>query len=120
MTVQEIKTIMEGFGIPAAYCEFEDDTVKAPPFLAWYFDGDDDFCADDHNYVHIRSLVIELYTARKDFTLEGMIETKLEELDLPYEKDGEYLNSERMHMTTYRMDIVLQPIATESEERQDE
>lgn len=110
MTVQEIRAIIEGFGIPAAYYEFEDDTVQAPPFLAWYFDGDDDFHADDTNYVHIRTLVIELYTPRKDFALEGKIEARLEELNLPYDKDGEYLNSERMHMTTYSMDIVLQPI----------
>lgn len=113
MTYQEAKRMCEGIGIPAAYYQFPQGTGQQPPFLCWYFTGSDDLQADNRNYQRIRSLRMELYTDTKDFALEEEIEGTLDALELPYDKDESYIDSERMHMTVYDMDLI---ITTDQEE----
>lgn len=117
MTYQEIKAMVEGFGPPAAYYQFQAGTGQQPPFICWYFTGDDDFAADNRNYQRIRSLRIEVYTDTKDFTLEEAVEDTLDSLHLPYSKVETHIDSERMHMTTYDLDMVI--TTTEKEDGND-
>ena len=109
--------MVEGFGPPSAYYQFQEDTGQQPPFICWYFTGNDDFAADNCNYQRIRSLRIELYTDTKDFALEATIEDTLDDLHLPYSKDERYIDSERMHMTVYDLDMVI--TTTEKEDGKD-
>lgn len=113
MTTQEVKSLVESFGLPYAYRQFDGETAVAPPFLCFFFGASDDFTADDCNYQPIRNLSLELYTDHKDFELEAMIESRLTQLSLPFEKEETFLTDQRMHMTSYEMEVV---ITTETEE----
>ena len=114
MTYEEVKSLVESFGLPYSYYQFPQDTDREPPFLCFFFGSSDDLYADDHNFQRIRGLSIELYTDRKAFDLEEEIESRLEVLHIPYYKEEVYLDKERMHMTSYEMDVV---ITSKEEER---
>lgn len=114
MTYKEVRTLVESFGLPCAYYQFAHDTAQPPPFLCYFFSNSDDFYADNENYKRIRLLSIELYTDRKAFDLEEEIESRLEVLNLPYYKEESFLDKERLHMTSYEMEVV---INSEEEEK---
>ena len=105
MTYQEVKTMLEGIGLPVTYYQWPEGHAPNPPYLVFYYLGDDDFIADDSNYAKIRPLVVELYTDEKDFALEGQVEATLS--SMVYERNETYIDSERMFEVTYTMEVVL-------------
>lgn len=107
MTYREVNTLVASFGLPYTYYQFHQGTAQAPPFLCFFFGTSDDMFADDQNFKRIRQFNLELYTARKAFDLEEEIEGRLEELHLPYDKEETFLDKERMHMTSYVMEVVI-------------
>lgn len=107
MTTQDVKKLVESFGLPYAYRQFDRDTAASPPFLCFFYGSSDDFMADNCNYQPIRGLSIELYTDQKDFALENAIEARLKELGIPYYKESTYIKEQRLYMTTYETDIYL-------------
>ena len=107
MTYREVKTMVESIGLPFAYYQFTNDTAVAPPFICFYFDESSDEPADNMNWAKIRTLYIELYTDAKDFSLEAQVEAVLENNDQYYERSEDYLDSERMMMVAYEMQVVI-------------
>lgn len=107
MTYKQVATMISNFGVPYAYYAFPDNTERACPFICFFFEGSDDFAADDTNYQRIRPLSIELYTDNKDFALEATIETALNQNGLVYSREETYLESELMYMVTFMTDIVI-------------
>lgn len=96
-------------GLPYAYYEFKDNTVEAPPFVAFNFPDEDGLFADDVNYARLATLTIDLYTDDKDFVHEEQIEQLLTENDLPWTKESTFLGDERMWMTSYTTTVLLTP-----------
>lgn len=107
MTYEEIATMVSSIGVPYAYYQFTEDTAKPPPFVCFYYPGDNDFKADDSNYATIRPLTIELYTDNKDFTLEATAETILTANGLPFSREETYIDTEKMYMITYQTEVVI-------------
>lgn len=107
MTYQEVKTMVASIGLPYAYYQFTADTAVAPPFVCFYFDESNDEPADNQNWSKIRTLYIELYTDTKDFSLEATVEAVLANNDQFYSRSEDYLDSERMMMVTYQMQVVI-------------
>lgn len=105
MTYQEISEMVAAVGLPYAYYQFPDNTVEAPPFVCFYFPGNDDFVADNINYSKIERLVIELYTDNKDFSLENTIESILAAHDLVYSRVETVIDTEKMFEVTYTMEV---------------
>lgn len=99
--------MIAGIGLPNAYYEFPGGTEQAPPFICFYFPGNDDFLADDQNYQKIHELVVELYTDDKEFGLEGAVESALTECGLVYDRNETYISSERMYQISYTMEVVI-------------
>ena len=93
--------------IPAAYLQFPEDNAPPPPFICYYYTGDNDLKADDINYQKIRQLTIELYCDNKNFTLESAVESALTSNGFVYTKYEEYIDSEKMYMTTYEMEVII-------------
>ena len=97
--------------IPAAYMQFPEDDpnnpAPPPPFICYYYTGDNDLKADNSNYQKIRQLTVELYCENKNFTLEQTVESALTSNGFVYSKAEIYLNSEKMYMTTYEMEVVI-------------
>ena len=107
MTYKQVATMISTIGLPYAYDHFTDDTERQPPFVCFIFPESDDFAADDKNYVKIRRLQIELYTDNKDFEKEAIVESVLENNNLPYTSEEGYLSDERMYMHTYTTKILI-------------
>lgn len=107
MTLTEIYNMVVQVGVPVAYYQFSDDTAKPPPFICYYYPNDDDFSADNINYVRINQLVIELYTDNKDFALESKLETVLIQHDMYFDKTEVYIDDEKMYMITYTMEVLI-------------
>jgi len=105
MTTQEVAAMIASVGLPNAYDHF--DSPQTPPFVCFLYSGNDPFTADDRNYVQIEGLTIELYADNKDFVHERAIEEALNANDLPFDKDCTYLSDERLYMTTYTMEVLI-------------
>lgn len=107
MTLREVKAFIESLGLPCAYYQFTEDTAVSPPFICWYYPDDDDFLADNKNYQKINSLTIELYTDFRDFELEANVESALTESGFVYSWDETFIESEKMHLTTYYTEVII-------------
>ena len=97
--------------IPVAYYQFPADDPNnpppPPPFICYYYTGDNDVKADDANYQKIRQLSVELYCDNKNFTLESAVESALTSNGFVYRKYEEYIDDEKMYMTTYEMEVII-------------
>ncbi len=107
MTRKEIRDMISRAGVPSAYYQFSQATAKPPPFICFYYLQNDDFKADNTNYVHVEELIIELYTDNKDFELEDSLETILNDAGLVYSKTEAFIDSEKMYMETYTMEVII-------------
>lgn len=107
MTTAEIYTMIQAVGVPCVYHHFKEGTGKGPPFICYYFQSDNDFLADDSNYVNINTLIIELYTDAKEFSLEQTLETVLRAHGFVWTKEETYINEERMYMEIYTTEVLI-------------
>lgn len=107
MTYKQIATMIAGIGLPNAYYVFPKDTEQAPPFICFYFPGSDDLYADDTNYSKIRPLIVELYTANKDFATEATVEAALNANGLVFSRTEIYLSDEQMYLITYNTEVCI-------------
>lgn len=107
MTYKQVATMVSSIGLQYAYYQFPDDTEQAPPFVCFYYDNDNDFLADNSNYQTINHLTIELYTDTKDFTKEATVENVLRNNGMVWSKAEQWIDSERMQMVVYEMDVVI-------------
>lgn len=107
MTYQGIKTMVESIGLPFAYYQFDEGTVKGPPFVCFYYPGDHDMAADNINYARVEQLVIELYTEQFDPEQESAVEEVLVANELVCSRVRNYIDSEHMHMTTYTTEVLI-------------
>lgn len=112
MSPESFKALLDATGgIPVAYYQFlntEDDPPPPPPFVCWFITGSEDFFADNVNYVSICAVAVELYTAFKDFALEAKFEAAFKAAGLSYEREETDLDDQRMHMTTWTMEVLLE------------
>ena len=107
MTYAEISQMISAVGIPYAYRHFEEGSGQQPPFITFYYQGDNDFIADNINYQAIRTLTIELYTDNKDFALEAAVESVLTANDLAFSRTETFIDSEQMYMVTYNTEVLI-------------
>ena len=107
MTYKEIASMIAEVGIPYAYYQFPEDTIKGPPFICFYYPEDANFGADNIPYAPATELTIELYTDAKDFTLESTLEGVLISHGLNFDKSETYLNTEKMQMEIYSTQILI-------------
>lgn len=107
MTYAEISQMISAVGIPYAYHHFEEGSGQQPPFITFYYQGDNDFIADNINYQAIRPLTIELYTDNKDFALEAAVESVLTANDLAFSRTETFIDSEQMYMVTYYTEVII-------------
>ena len=107
MTYAEIATMLSAVGVPFAYHHFEEGSGQQPPFITFYYEGENDLKADNINYQLVRPLTIELYTNNKDFVLEAAVEAVLTANGLAYSRSETYIDSERMYMVTYNTEVLI-------------
>lgn len=99
--------MIRSIGFPFAYYQFPEGTAQAPPFICYFYSGDNDFKADNSNYQKIEHLNIELYTDEKNFEAEAQIENVLKSAGLVWSRSEEYIGSERLYLVVYELDIMI-------------
>ena len=107
MTYAEISQMISAVGIPYAYHHFEEGSGQQPPFITFYYQGDNDFIADNINYQAVRPLTLELYTDNKDFALEAAVESVLTANGLTFSRSEIFIDSEQMYMVTYNTEVLI-------------
>lgn len=105
MNYDEIKTMVDQIGIPAAYHHFEVENAINPPFICWLIPGSNNFSADGVVYHEINILNIELYTEKKDVEYEKKVEDVLNQNEIFWEKFETYIESENLYEVLYEMEV---------------
>lgn len=107
MTRQQIKTMLDSYGLPYAYHHFAEGEAPSLPFVVYYFPDSNNFAADDTVYHKALDLNIELYSKKRDLDKEWQLEDELYLYDLFWQKHEVYIESEKMYMVRYEMEAVV-------------
>lgn len=103
-TLEELKALLDTLNIPVAYSHFNKAT--STPYLVYYVDGQDNTFADNIVYLKTMDITIELYTDKKDVTLEGQLEKLLNDNELPYNMTSElYISEDKLYEIVYNIKI---------------
>ena len=106
MTLAELKTVLEGvFPGKVVYHAWPENTAPALPWVCIFETGAANESADNIVFFSAHQVNVELYTEKKDTAKETSIEAALTAAEIYYEKDCEYLSDEKMHMTTYTVEV---------------
>lgn len=106
MTFQEVKQMIESIGLPYTYDSFPNNVAPAPPYIVFNYPNNDDFGADNTNYVSIDVLNIELYTSTKDFELEKNLEAVLNANGFYYDKTETFIRQDNIYQITYVTEVI--------------
>ena len=107
MTYDDISSMINSTRIENAYYQYPEGEAPELPYILFYYPQRDDFQADDKNYAKVPQLNIELYTKEKDFVTEKVIEDLLEANGLTYDKEEQYIESEKMYEVLYTMEVII-------------
>ena len=103
--MDELITILDSIGIPYAYDHFAEGESPEPPFICYLLPASDNFAADGRAYFKIDEVHIELYTDRKDLSVEGKIEAVLDAHGIFYEKSEVWIESEKLYEVLYTFEM---------------
>ena len=103
MTLEELKTLLAGTGIPVSFSSVPLDQDSARPYICFFQDADRNFAADGIVYYSRNVMVVRLYTDTRDLTAEGKVETALSEMY--YSKSIDFLDAEKIYEITYTIEV---------------
>lgn len=102
MVLDEIYQKLKTVGIPLSYHHFQ-APVK-PPYMTYYENGAVFNGSDFQNDVIVYSIVVELYSDRKDTKLEEKLEEVLGFTH--FEKEMVFIHEEKIYETIYTFDVI--------------
>lgn len=108
MTLADVKTMLEtieAFQNKVAYRAFSQGSVPALPYICYLATTTDNFTADNQVFLVRQEVDIELYSHYKDQTSEGLIENKLNEYNIIWDKYDEYIEDEDVYEVVYTITI---------------
>ena len=106
MTYKEIADMIASIGLDYTYDFFPNNIAPQPPYIVFNYPQNNDFGADNKNYVSIDVLNLELYTSEKDFQTEASVEAVLEQNGIFYEKTEAYIRNEHLYQITYVCEVI--------------
>ena len=100
MTNTELITILKTIDGVGVY------SVRAPegatlPYLVAVFGQSSNFAADNKVTQKIQGVSLELYTVGKDEATEAKVENKLDQNEIPWDKDEAYDDGEQFYINYY-------------------
>jgi len=105
MTVEQLAVMLQETGIPFAYDHFAEGESPEPPFICYLLPGSDNFAADGKVYFKINEVRIELYTDKKDVSVEKQVEDALDDRGIFYNKSEVWISEERLYEVLYSFDV---------------
>ena len=105
MTVEQLAAMLQETGIPFAYDHFAEGESPEPPFICYLLPGSDNFAADGKVYFKINEARIELYTDKKDVSVERQVEDALDDRGIFYNKSEVWISEERLYEVLYSFEV---------------
>lgn len=105
MTVEQLAAMLQETGIPFAYDHFAEGESPEPPFICYLLPGSDNFAADGQVYFKINEVHIELYTDKKDVSVEKQVEDALDDQGIFYNKSEVWISEERLYEVLYSFEV---------------
>ena len=108
MTLAELNTALQtitGFQNKVAYRAFPVGKAPKLPFICYLATSTDNFDADNKVYHVLQGVDIELYTKDKSVATEELVEAKLADLNLVWNKYEEWLTSEECYEIVYSITL---------------
>lgn len=106
--LEELRKILESikeFKGKVAYRAFPVNEAPKLPFICYQETGTNSFFADGKIYNSASVVDIELYSRNRDTVSEQLIEKKLEENNITWGKDIEYLDDEKCYEVIYTVEV---------------
>ena len=103
--MDKILVILASLGYPFAYDHFAEGESPQPPFICYMIQGSDNFAADGRAYYKINQFNIELYTDKKDLTVEAALEEALDAASIFYQKSETWIDSEKLYEVLYQFEL---------------
>ena len=105
MTIVQLAAMLQETGIPFAYDHFAEGESPEPPFICYLLPGSDNFAADGRVYFKINEVRIELYTDKKDVSVEKQVEDALDDRGIFYNKSEVWISEERLYEVLYSFEV---------------
>ena len=105
MTKTEVVTMVKELDLPFAYDHFAEGKSAKPPFCIYLYPSADNFAADGCAYFKQNNLHVEIYTDKKDVSLEEKVEAVFDKHGLFYAKSEVWIQSEKLYEVLYQMEV---------------
>ena len=105
MMVEQLAAMLQETGIPFAYDHFAEGESPEPPFICYLLPGSDNFAADGQVYFKINEVRIELYTDKKDVSVEKQVEDALDDQGIFYNKSEVWISEEKLYEVLYSFEV---------------
>lgn len=102
MELKAIKEMLKNTGYSVAYRFYK--SKPEIPYIV-YFAEDRNIAADGKVYHKFKRITVELYTEIKDTVAESKVEEILDNKEIFYEKEENYIDEEEMYQIIYQFEI---------------
>jgi hypothetical protein len=109
VNLTELKTVLDSTGFPVAYSHFvetENEPLPETPFITYLVAFSSHLMADNKTYKKVETVQIELYTDKKNEQAEEVLETVLNNNDLPYSTTETFIDSEQIYQKIYEVRLL--------------
>ena len=103
--MEELVLMLKEIGLPFAYDHFAEGESPKPPFICYLLPGSNNFAADGKVYYHINEVRIELYTDKKDLSVENKVTAVLDEHGIFYNRSEVWIASEKLYEVIFQMEV---------------
>ncbi len=104
MTQSELESTLKSLGYPVEYSNFK--KAQSLPFIVYYRIDETNISSDKKIHGKYINYKVELYTNKKDISLEHSVEAILEGIDSDYKTSEAYIESEKMYQIVYEIKVI--------------
>ena len=103
MTLEALKTILDGTGLQVSYSSVPLDEAVRRPYICYSEQNRNQFAADGVVYWSQKVIAVKLYTDTRDETSEAKVENALK--DEFWTKGIEFLDDQKLYEITYEIEV---------------
>ena len=103
--MEELVLMLQEIGLPFAYDHFAEGESPKPPFICYLLPSSNNFAADGKVYFHINEVRIELYTDKKDLSVETKVTAVLDKHGIFYNRSEVWIASEKLYEVIFQMEV---------------
>lgn len=100
--ISDIYAKLKTIGVPVAYRAFK--KPQSPPFVVYYQENEIQDGYDGKNVIGEGVIIVELYTDKKDLSMESTMDKLLQEHSV--QKYETYIDSERLYQMVYQIGYI--------------